>query len=78
MTCHPCLAGRPAPRVRWFHGNRLLDGTDGPAGAGKVTNELRLPPLTRADLHTRLVCTASNNNVSQPAVDQVQLDINCE
>ncbi|XP_043219995.1 nephrin-like [Amphibalanus amphitrite] len=72
-----CLSqgGRPAPRVRWFRGSRLLDGTDRSAGAGQVTNELRLPPLGRSDLDTRLVCAASNNNISQPAVNDVHLDI---
>ncbi|XP_043226125.1 nephrin-like [Amphibalanus amphitrite] len=74
-----CLArgGRPPPRVTWFRDGRLLDDTDsGDQGSGQVTNVLRLPPLGRDDLHSSLVCSAANNNISSPATNDVIIDIN--
>ena len=71
--------GRPPPRVTWFRDGRLLDDTDsGDQGSGQVTNVLRLPPLSRDDLHSSLVCSANNNNISSPATSDVIIDINCE
>ncbi|XP_037072249.1 nephrin-like [Pollicipes pollicipes] len=72
-----CLShgGYPAPRVTWSRDDRLLDDSDGPDGSGRVINVLRLPPLGREDLHTRLVCSATNNNISRPVTTQVVLDM---
>ena len=45
---------------------------------GVVTNELRLAPLRREDLHTILPCQATNNNLSVPVSTSVKLDMHCE
>ncbi|XP_037072241.1 nephrin-like [Pollicipes pollicipes] len=72
-----CLSrgGRPEPRVTWSRDDLLLDDSDGPDGSGQVINVLRLAPLGREDLHTRLVCSATNNNISRPVTTQVVLDM---
>lgn len=46
-------------------------------GSVLVLSRLRLGPLTREDLHSRLVCQV-DNSVSTPVRASVKLDMNCE
>ncbi|XP_043219892.1 nephrin-like [Amphibalanus amphitrite] len=75
VTCRS-RGGRPPPRVTWFRDGRLLDDTDsGDQGSGQVTNVLRLPPLGRDDLHSSLVCSAANNNISSPVISKLVIEM---
>ncbi|XP_037079463.1 nephrin-like, partial [Pollicipes pollicipes] len=76
LTCRSD-GGRPTPVVTWTRDGRLLNLSSEPSGHGsRVSSELHLPPLSRADLHTRLECAASNTNASRPISNHVVVDIN--
>ena len=78
--CMKTFSGRPTPRVTWWRDHALLDDVseDIDTASGRVTNELRMVQLRRADLHSILTCQATNNNISVPASTSVKLDMHCE
>jgi hypothetical protein len=72
------LTGHPTPKVTWWRDHALLDDVAEESADGKVTNELRLVRLQRADLHSILTCQATNNNISVPVSNSVKIDMHCE
>ncbi|XP_076183967.1 nephrin isoform X3 [Ptiloglossa arizonensis] len=73
-----CLVsgGRPEPKVRWWRGEMLLDSKDEPGEFPALRrNTLIVKQLSRADLHARFTCQASNNNISQPAAASVAIEM---
>lgn len=45
---------------------------------GAVQNKLDVLGLTRADLHAVFACHASNNNMSEPVITSVQVEMYCK
>ncbi|XP_011503617.1 PREDICTED: nephrin [Ceratosolen solmsi marchali] len=73
-----CLVsgGRPAPTIRWWRGETLLDGKDSPGDFITVKrNTLIVRKLDRSDLHAQFTCQASNNNISQPISASVAIEM---
>ncbi|XP_063991907.1 synaptogenesis protein syg-2-like isoform X3 [Diachasmimorpha longicaudata] len=73
-----CLVsgGRPAPTVRWWRGETLLESKDEPGEFPALRrNTLIVTELTRADLHAAFTCQASNNNISQPVSASVIIEM---
>lgn len=71
-------AGRPQPRLTWWHETTLLDNTSHVLSENRVKNVLKLQKLERRYLNTVYTCQASNNNVTNPITSSVTLDMNCE
>lgn len=74
ITCE-VLGGRPSPKVTWWRDHHLVDDTFSTSSQYKVTNQLVIANIQRADLHSIFTCQASNNNVSVPVSTSVKLDI---
>lgn len=66
--------GRPKPTVRWWRGERLLEGRQVETDRD-VRAQLVLATLTRDDLHSRLTCQAANTQVAPPVSAVVRLDL---
>ena len=72
-------AGRPQPQLSWFRNGRPVEAeASSDPITGQVTSVLRIATLTREHLHTRLQCSAENSNVTQPAIAELLIDLNCE
>lgn len=74
ITCE-VLGGRPSPSVTWWRDHHLVDETFNTDTQYKVTNQMTIKNVQRADLHSIFTCQASNNNVSVPVSTSVKLDI---
>lgn len=71
--------GRPAPTVRWWRGETLLESKDEPGEFPALRrNTLFVTDLTRADLNAEFTCQASNNNISQPVSASVKIEMHCK
>lgn len=70
--------GYPSPRVTWWNGEELLDAETEEEETEVVTNTLTIPQLSRADLHKKLTCHASNNNLTDSLTATVTVDMHCE
>ncbi|KAK0182606.1 hypothetical protein PV327_000726 [Microctonus hyperodae] len=74
-----CLVsgGRPAPTVRWWRGEMLMESRDEPDTdfPAVMRNVLIVTELTRSDLHAVFTCQASNNNISQPVSASVAIEM---
>ncbi|XP_014218330.1 nephrin [Copidosoma floridanum] len=73
-----CLVsgGNPVPTVRWWRDGMLLEAKDEASGYPNVRqNLLVVKNLSRADLHARFECQASNNNISMPISTHVAIEI---
>nr|XP_053630671.1 kin of IRRE-like protein 3 isoform X1 [Cherax quadricarinatus] len=77
LTCE-VSGGKPPPRVTWWTNGEMIDDTDESPRAHTVTNTLTLARLTRAHLHTIIVCRASNSNHTAPVQTSVTIEMNCE
>lgn len=82
------FGGKPKPELKWLRENVVLDNTyefiSGsarppgrvPAAEFVVRNELEIKSLARHDLMALLICSASNNNISEPLTQSVTVDMN--
>uniref|UniRef100_A0A182IW72 Ig-like domain-containing protein n=2 Tax=Anopheles atroparvus TaxID=41427 RepID=A0A182IW72_ANOAO len=69
--------GRPTPAVAWYRDGLPLAAETKYMPLGKhLRSEITLGPLTRQDLHTKLVCRASNHARANPVEQSVQIDMN--
>ncbi|XP_054713711.1 hemicentin-2-like [Uloborus diversus] len=67
--------GKPSPSVTWWKDSILLDDSY-QVHSQVVHNELVVDSLDRNDLHSAYYCQASNNNISEPTVSSVTVDMN--
>jgi len=74
ITCE-VLGGRPSPSVTWWRDHHLVDEDFSTDTQYKVSNQMTIKNIQRADLHSIFTCQASNNNVSVPVSTSVKLDI---
>ncbi|XP_055542964.1 hemicentin-1 isoform X2 [Wyeomyia smithii] len=69
--------GRPTPTVSWYRDGVPLVAETKYMPLGKhLRSEIVLGPLTRQDLHSKLVCKANNHVRSSPVEQSVQIDMN--
>ncbi|XP_022251283.1 protein turtle homolog B-like isoform X3 [Limulus polyphemus] len=69
--------GNPSPSLTWWRESVLLDDTYMQVtNDRKVINELSIGSLQRHDLMAALSCQAKNNNISQPLISTVTVDMN--
>ncbi|XP_064470333.1 hemicentin-1-like [Ornithodoros turicata] len=70
--------GRPRPQLSWWRDDDLLHSspTEETSSGDIVVSRLRIGPLTRADLLTKVTCKAQNNNVSEPLSTTILVDLN--
>ncbi|XP_063706128.1 uncharacterized protein LOC134835187 [Culicoides brevitarsis] len=69
--------GRPTPNVTWYLDNVVIDESyEVRADDGVVVNHLNYPNVGRQHVNARLVCVASNTNLTPPNNKVVILDVN--
>uniref|UniRef100_A0A1I8NIL5 Ig-like domain-containing protein n=1 Tax=Musca domestica TaxID=7370 RepID=A0A1I8NIL5_MUSDO len=68
--------GRPLPNVTWYLDNTVIDESFEHRPDGKTVNHLSYPNVGRQHLNARLVCVASNTNLTPPNNKVVILDVN--
>ncbi|XP_035918540.1 neural cell adhesion molecule 1-like [Anopheles stephensi] len=69
--------GRPTPTVTWYRDTVPMTADTKYMPLGKhLRSEIALGPLTRQDLHTKLVCRATNHARANPVEQSVQIDMN--
>ncbi|ETN67965.1 hypothetical protein AND_000204 [Anopheles darlingi] len=69
--------GRPTPTVTWYRDGTELAAETRYMPVGKhLRSEITLGPLTRQDLHTKLLCRATNHARANPVEQSVQIDMN--
>ncbi|EDV92962.1 hemicentin-1 [Drosophila grimshawi] len=68
--------GRPRPNVTWYLDNAVIDESFDQRADGKTINHLSYPNIGRQHLNARLVCVASNTNLTPPNNKVVILDVN--
>ncbi|XP_023158582.1 protein turtle homolog A [Ceratitis capitata] len=68
--------GRPRPNVTWYLDNTVIDESFEHRPDGKTVNHLSYPNIGRQHLNARLVCVASNTNLTPPNNKVVILDVN--
>ncbi|XP_068153832.1 protein turtle homolog B isoform X1 [Drosophila tropicalis] len=68
--------GRPRPNVTWYLDNTVIDESFEQRPDGKTINHLSYPNIGRQHLNARLVCVASNTNLTPPNNRVVILDVN--
>jgi len=66
--------GDPVPAVTWWKNNILLDTSYERFGEN-IVNELTLSQVRRTEQNTRLVCSATNTNLTQSVNSVLQLNI---
>lgn len=71
-------AGKPRPNVTWYLNNLVIDETFDQRADGKTVNHLTYPNVGKQHVNARLVCMASNTNLTPPSNKVVVLDINRE
>lgn len=74
--CCPPYTGRPRPNVTWYLDNAVIDESFDQRADGKTINHLSYPNIGRQHLNARLVCVASNTNLTPPNNKVVILDVN--
>lgn len=72
------LTGRPRPNVTWYLENTVIDESFETRKDGITVNHLSYPNIGRQHLNARLVCVASNTNLTPPNNKAVILDVNCK
>lgn len=71
-------AGKPRPNVTWYLDNTVIDETFDQRSDGKTVNHLSYPNVGKQHVNARLVCMASNTNLTPPSNKVVILDVNRE
>nr|XP_017021487.1 protein turtle homolog A isoform X1 [Drosophila kikkawai]XP_017021488.1 protein turtle homolog A isoform X1 [Drosophila kikkawai] len=75
LTCE-VSGGRPRPNVTWYLDNTAIDESFEQRVDGKTVNHLSYPNVGRQHLNSRLMCVASNTNLTPPNNKVVVLDVN--
>jgi len=70
--------GRPRPRVTWFLESTIIDDSYTHEANDVTTNHLSFPNIGRQHLNARLICQASNTNLTHAQSEVVILDVNRE
>lgn len=73
-----CFLGQPRPNVTWYLDNNVIDDSFEKRPDDTTVNHLNYPNIGRQHLNARLVCVASNTNLTPPNNKVVILDINCK
>ncbi|XP_062702027.1 hemicentin-1 [Aedes albopictus] len=68
--------GRPRPNVTWYLDNMVIDESFETRPDGTTVNHLSYPNIGRQHLDARLMCVASNTNLTPPNNKVVVLDVN--
>ncbi|XP_038122549.1 titin [Culex quinquefasciatus] len=68
--------GRPRPNVTWYLDNTVIDESYEVRSDGTTVNHLSYPNIGRQHLDARLMCVASNTNLTPPNNKVVVLDVN--
>ncbi|XP_037920773.1 neural cell adhesion molecule 2 [Hermetia illucens] len=68
--------GRPRPNVTWYLDNSVIDESFEHRKDGVTINHLSFPNIGRQHLNSRLVCMASNTNLTPPNSRVLILDVN--
>ncbi|XP_046401611.1 B-cell receptor CD22-like [Ischnura elegans] len=68
--------GQPRPKLTWFLENTVIDDSYEQRPNGLTVNRLTFPSVGRQHLNARLICQASNTNLTPPAQKLVALNIN--
>ncbi|XP_055586991.1 titin [Uranotaenia lowii] len=68
--------GRPRPNVTWYLDNTVIDESYETRPDGTTVNHLSYPNIGRQHLDARLMCVASNTNLTPPNSKVVVLDVN--
>uniref|UniRef100_A0A1B6C6V9 Uncharacterized protein n=1 Tax=Clastoptera arizonana TaxID=38151 RepID=A0A1B6C6V9_9HEMI len=68
--------GRPRPKVTWFLENAMIDDSYEHRSENLTVNHLTFSNVARHHLNSRLICQASNTNLTPPIAKVVILDIN--
>ncbi|XP_052899973.1 hemicentin-1 [Anopheles moucheti] len=68
--------GRPRPNVTWYLDNSVIDESFETRPDGTTVNHLSYPNIGRQHLDARLMCVASNTNLTPPNNKVVVLDVN--
>ncbi|CAO1433911.1 unnamed protein product [Diamesa serratosioi] len=68
--------GHPKPNVTWYLENVVVDESYETRTDGITVNHLTYPNIGRQHLNSRLVCVASNTNLTPPNNKAVILDVN--
>ncbi|KRT85297.1 Immunoglobulin, partial [Oryctes borbonicus] len=78
LTCI-VRGGKPAPSIKWWRGEKLIDSTETKSGFQSArSNQLVIRGLQRSDQHASFTCQASNNNISQPVSATTSIEIYCK
>lgn len=72
------MTGRPRPSVTWYLDNTVVDESFEQRPDGVTVNRMTLPNVGRQHQNARLVCRASNTNLSPPNTKVLILDVNRE
>lgn len=70
------FSGRPRPNVTWYLDNMVIDESYETRPDGTTVNHLSYPNIGRQHLDARLMCVASNTNLTPPNNKVVVLDVN--
>ncbi|XP_032521471.1 nephrin-like [Danaus plexippus] len=68
--------GDPKPSLIWYLENTIIDESFEQKSDGKTINTLTFPSIGRQHLNSRLICQASNTNLTPPQSKLLILDIN--
>lgn len=74
---HLHSSGRPSPNVTWYLDNSVIDESFENQN-GVTLNHLTYPNIGRQHVNARLICMATNTNLTPPNSKIVILDINCK
>ncbi|KAJ9579669.1 hypothetical protein L9F63_004671, partial [Diploptera punctata] len=70
------LGGRPKPRVTWFLENMIIDDSYTHESNDVTTNHLSFPTIGRQHSDARLICQASNTNLTHAESQVFILKVN--
>lgn len=70
--------GKPRPKVIWYLENTVIDDSYEQRSDGLTVNSLSFPNVGRQHLNARLICQASNTNLTPPTSKVLILDVNCK
>ncbi|KAJ8670462.1 hypothetical protein QAD02_001721 [Eretmocerus hayati] len=70
--------GKPPPTLSWSRDGRFVSNVSYSKAKGYIRGELVLKKLRRSDVHSEIICSANNNNSTQPLSASVRIDMNRE